>query len=100
MLYDTTPHLRLTSGFCRWFSFHFVPCPEAAHAAYMKEALSAKFAQVSLIDRKDLLDYLTGKVETSANVDVSVPAFTVPDDVYAAGGWASTHHSHHTTFYS
>ena len=58
--------------------------PKAAHAAYMKEALSAKFAQISLIDRKDLLDYLTGKVDTSANVDVTVPAFTVPDD-YAGG---------------
>jgi hypothetical protein len=42
--------------------------PTSTHAAYIKEALSKKFAQISLIDRKDLLDYLTGKAETSANV--------------------------------
>lgn len=52
--------------------------PKAAHPAYLKEALAAKFAAVSLVDRKDLLDFLTGKVETSANVDLNVPAFAEP----------------------
>ena len=49
--------------------------PKAAHPAYLKEALAAKFAAVSLVDRKDLLDFLTGKVASSANVDLNVPAF-------------------------
>ena len=50
--------------------------PKAAHPAYLKEALAAKFAAVSLVDRKDLLDFLTGKTDTSANIDLNVPAFT------------------------
>ena len=49
--------------------------PKAAHPAYLKEALAAKFAAVSLVDRKDLLDFLTGKVASSANIDLNVPAF-------------------------
>lgn len=70
-----------------WFlAKHTATNPKAAHAAYMKEALQSKFAQISLIDRKDLLDYLTGKVETSANVDITAPAFSVPEDVAAAVG--------------
>ena len=42
----------------------------------MKEALAAKFAQISLLDRGDLLAYLTGEVDTSANIDVNIPALT------------------------
>lgn len=52
--------------------------PKAAHPAYLKEALAAKFAAVSLVDRKDLLDFLTGKVDTSANIDLTLPAFAEP----------------------
>ena len=60
-----------------WFFAKFYAAnPKAAHPAYMKEALAAKFAQISLLDRKDLLAYLTGEVDTSANIDVNVPALT------------------------
>ena len=60
-----------------WFFAKFYAAnPKAAHPAYMKEALAAKFAQISLLDRKDLLAYLTGEVDTSANIDVNIPALT------------------------
>ena len=48
--------------------------PKAAHPAYLKEAVSAKFAPVSMVDRKDLLDFLTGKSDTSNQIDVNAPA--------------------------
>ena len=36
-----------------WFFAKFYAAnPKAAHPAYMKEALAAKFAQISLLDRK------------------------------------------------
>jgi hypothetical protein len=35
--------------------------------------------------RPYLLDFLTGKVETSANIDVTVPAFSVPEEAAGAG---------------
>ena len=39
-----------------WFFAKFYAAnPKAAHPAYMKEALAAKPAQISLLDRKDLL---------------------------------------------
>ena len=60
-----------------WFFAKFYAAnPKAAHPAYMKEALAAKSPQISLLDRKDLLAYLTGEVDTSANIDVNIPALT------------------------
>ena len=54
--------------------------PKEAHPQYMAAALKAKFDRVSLIERKDLLEYITGKVDVSANVDVTAPALTAPED--------------------
>ena len=50
--------------------------PKQAHPAYLKDAIAAKFAPVSMVDRKDLLLFLTGKTDTSAQIDLThVPAF-------------------------
>ena len=45
--------------------------PTMIHGAYMKEALAAKIAGISLLDRKDLIDFLTGKIDTSTNIDLT-----------------------------
>ena len=70
-----------------WFLAKSVSAnPKAAHPAYLKEAVAAKFAPVSMVDRKDLLDFLTGKTETSANIDLNVPAFTDVEPMEDASG--------------
>mgnify|MGYP001199273961 CR=1 FL=1 len=69
-----------------WFLAKSVAAnPKASHPAYLKEAVAKKFTAISMVDRKDLVDYITGKTETSANIDITVPALGFVDEPAAVG---------------
>ena len=62
-----------------WFLAKSVAAnPKASHPAYLKEAVAKKFTAISMVDRKDLVDYITGKTETSANIDITCLLYTSP----------------------
>ncbi|CEF99556.1 RNA polymerase II accessory factor, Cdc73 [Ostreococcus tauri] len=54
-----------------YFIKHHVQNPSMAHTAYMKAAIADGFATLSMLDRNDLIDYLTGKKATSERIDVT-----------------------------
>ena len=49
------------------------------HTGYMKAAIADGFATVSMLDRADLIAYLTGKIATSDRIDVTVPVVADED---------------------
>ena len=56
----------------------------------MKETIADKFANVSTLDRKDLWAYLVGEKESSAKIDITMPAYVVPETERKAGEVAMT----------
>ena len=57
-----------------WYFIKFhVANPDVQHTKYMKAAIADGFATLSMLDRSDLIAYLTGKSATSDRIDVTVP---------------------------
>ncbi|CAI9118427.1 OLC1v1019997C1 [Oldenlandia corymbosa var. corymbosa] len=50
---------------------HFVTNQHLRHAEYFANARQLAISGVTLPDRKELLDYLTGRIESSSSIDVS-----------------------------
>ena len=72
------------------FARVFAADPDKKHAEYMKETIADKFANVSTLDRKDLWAYLVGEKESSAKIDITMPAYVVPETERKAGEVAMT----------
>lgn len=62
-----------------YFIKHYVENPSMVHTGYMKAAIADGFATVSMLDRADLIAYLTGKIATSDRIDVTVPVVADED---------------------
>ena len=62
------------------FARVFAADPDKKHAEYMKETIADKFANVSTLDRKDLWAYLSGEKDSSAKIDITMPAYVVPEE--------------------
>ena len=58
----------------------FAADPDKKHAEYMKETIADKSANVSTLDRKDLWAYLSGEKDSSAKIDITMPAYVVPEE--------------------
>ena len=57
-----------------WYFIKFhVANPDVQHTKYMKAAIADGFATLSMLDKNDLIAYLTGKSATSDRIDVTVP---------------------------
>lgn len=55
-----------------WYFIKFyVANPDVQHTGYMKAALADGFATLSMLDRADLTDFLTGKKSTSDRIDIT-----------------------------
>jgi len=64
-----------------YFIKYHVANPDAAHTAYMKAAIAAGFSTLSMLDRKDLIAYLTGERATSDRIDITVPVIVDEEGV-------------------
>ena len=56
-----------------YFIKHCTENPDVPHTGYMKAAIAAGVATVSLLDRADLIAYLTGAIATSDRIDIMAP---------------------------
>jgi len=64
-----------------YFIKHHTENPDVAHTGYMKAAIGAGVATVSLLDRADLIAYLTGAIATSDRIDIMAPMDVTENDM-------------------